>query len=75
MGAFPFTTLRRHSTKTSLRLTPNRQSISQVSQFRLCYSICCLIWAIVGYGMGQIRTLARFTWIANWAVFINLMIM
>lgn len=25
--------------------------------------------------MGQIRTLARFTWLANWAVFINLLIM
>ncbi|KAF3764763.1 hypothetical protein M406DRAFT_356659 [Cryphonectria parasitica EP155] len=25
--------------------------------------------------MGQIRTLSRFTWLANWAVFINLLIM
>ncbi|KUI54668.1 N amino acid transport system protein [Cytospora mali] len=53
----------------------NGQSISQVSKFGLCYSICCLIWAIVGYAMGQIRTLNRFTWLANWAVFINLMVM
>ncbi|KAJ4424393.1 hypothetical protein N0V82_000913 [Gnomoniopsis sp. IMI 355080] len=53
----------------------NGQSISQVSKFRLCYSICCLIWALVGFGMGQIRTLARFTWLANWSVFINLLVM
>lgn len=46
-----------------------------MSKFRLCYSICCFIWAVVGYVMGQIRTLARFTWIANWAVFLNLMVM
>lgn len=53
----------------------NGQSITQVSKFRLCYSICCLIWAIAGYVMGQIRTLNRFTWLANWAVFINLTVM
>lgn len=53
----------------------NGQSISQVSKFRLCYSVCCLIWALVGYAMGQIRTLNRFTWLANWAVFINLTVM
>lgn len=53
----------------------NGQSISQVSKFGLCYSICCLIWAIIGYAMGQIRTLNKFTWLANWAVFINLMVM
>lgn len=53
----------------------NGQSISQVSKFRLCYSLCCLIWALAGYAMGQIRTLNKFTWLANWAVFINLMVM
>ncbi|ROV94988.1 hypothetical protein VMCG_08297 [Cytospora schulzeri] len=53
----------------------NGMSISQVSKFKLCYSVCCLIWAIVGYAMGQIRTLNKFTWLANWAVFINLMVM
>lgn len=53
----------------------NGQSISQVSKFRLCYSVCCLIWALAGYAMGQIRTLNKFTWLANWAVFINLMVM
>lgn len=53
----------------------NGQSLTQVSKFRLCYSVCCLIWALVGYAMGQIRTLNKFTWLANWAVFINLMVM
>jgi Transmembrane amino acid transporter protein len=53
----------------------NGQSISQVSKFRLCYVVCCLIWSVVGFGMGQIRTLQKFGWLANGAVFLNLMIM
>lgn len=35
----------------------NGQSISQVSKFRLCYIICCLIWCLSGFVLGQIRTL------------------
>jgi hypothetical protein len=53
----------------------NGLSISQVSQFRLCYIICCLIWAIVGFGLGQIRTLNSFGWLANVSVVLNLIIM
>ncbi|OCK74730.1 oligopeptide transporter protein [Lepidopterella palustris CBS 459.81] len=53
----------------------NGQAISQVSKFRLCYAVCCLIWAICGFGLGQVRTLQRFGWLANVAIWINLMIM
>lgn len=53
----------------------NGQSLSQVSKFKLCYVVCCLIWAIVGFGLGQVRTLQKFGWLANVAVFMNLMIM
>jgi len=37
----------------------NGQSISQVSKFRLCYIVCCLIWALAGFVVGQIRTLNK----------------
>jgi hypothetical protein len=37
----------------------NGQSISQVSKFRLCYVVCCLIWALAGFVLGQIRTLNK----------------
>ena len=53
----------------------NGQAISQVSKFKLCYAICCLIWAICGYCIGQIRTLQKFGILANAAVFINVFIM
>lgn len=33
------------------------------------------MWALSGFVLGQIRTLQRFTWLANAAVFINLAIM
>jgi hypothetical protein len=35
----------------------NGQAISQVSQFKLCYAVCCILFTIVGFGVGQIRNL------------------
>ncbi|OCL03282.1 amino acid transporter [Glonium stellatum] len=53
----------------------NGQALSQVSKFRLCYAVCCLIWAICGFAIGQVRTLQRFGWLANLAIWINLITM
>jgi hypothetical protein len=53
----------------------NGQALSQVSKFRLCYAICCLIWALCGFGVGQVRTLRRYGWLAIFAVWLNLLIM
>ena len=53
----------------------NGQALSQVAKFKLCYAVCCLIWALVGFGVGQVRTLQKYGWLANAAVFVNLMIM
>ncbi|GAM86915.1 hypothetical protein ANO11243_049360 [Dothideomycetidae sp. 11243] len=33
------------------------QNISQMSKFRLCYAVCPLLFVIVGFFLGQIRTL------------------
>jgi hypothetical protein len=50
-------------------------SVSQVSIGQdgkngngLCYIVCMLIIAILGMVLGQIRTLQRFGWLANFAV-------
>lgn len=51
----------------------NGQSLSQIAKFRLCYAICCLIWAIVGFGVGQVRTLKNYGWLANSAIWINVL--
>lgn len=53
----------------------NGQALSQMSKFRLCYAVCCLIWAIAGFVIGQVRTLQKFGILANVAVFFNVMIM
>jgi hypothetical protein len=53
----------------------NGQALSQVSQFKLCYAVCCLLWALCGFGLGQVRTLQKFGILANCAVFLNLLIM
>jgi hypothetical protein len=50
------------------------QGISQVSKFRLCYSVCCVVFVIVGYFIGQVRTLRNYGWLANSAVFLNLLV-
>lgn len=53
----------------------NGQALSQVTKFKLCYAVCCLIWAILGFAVGQVRTLQKYGILANVAVFINLLIM
>jgi hypothetical protein len=51
------------------------QALSQVSKFKLCYAVCCLIWALIGCVLGQVRTLQKFGVLANAAVFLNLLVM
>ena len=53
----------------------NGEALSEVSKFKLCYAICCLVWALAGFLLGQVRTLQKFGWLANFAVWINLLIM
>jgi hypothetical protein len=58
----------------------NGQSISQISQgpnggAGLCFVACLVIFMAAGFVLGQIRTLQRFAWIANLAVWINVLIM
>lgn len=53
----------------------NGEALSEAAKFKLCYAICCLVWALAGFVLGQIRTLQKFTWLANVAVFLNLTIM
>ena len=53
----------------------NGEALSEVAKFKLCYAICCLVWALAGFLLGQIRTLQKYGWLANAAIWINLMIM
>ena len=50
------------------------QNISQVSQFRLCYIVCPLLFVIAGFFMTQIRTLRNYGLVANAAVWLNLLV-
>ncbi|KAK4692319.1 hypothetical protein P7C71_g4858, partial [Lecanoromycetidae sp. Uapishka_2] len=50
------------------------QNISQVSKFRLCYIICPLLFVIAGFFMTQIRTLKNYGLVANFAVWLNLLV-
>ena len=53
----------------------NGEALSEASKFKLCYAVCCLVWALAGFFLGQIRTLQKFGWLANFAIWINLLIM
>lgn len=52
----------------------NGQALSQVSKFKLCYAICCLVFALAGFFLGQVRTLQKYGWLANAAIWINVFI-
>ncbi|KAK3368691.1 transmembrane amino acid transporter [Podospora didyma] len=56
------------------------QSVSQISQGPLhdpglCFVVCLVIVTVIGFFLGQIRTLQRFAWLATSAVFLNLVIL
>ena len=59
----------------ALIIISNGEALSEASKFKLCYAVCCLVWALAGFFVGQIRTLQKFGWLANFAVWINLLIM
>lgn len=52
----------------------NGQALSQAAKFKLCYAICILVLVLAGMIIGQVRTLQKFGWLANFAVWINLLI-
>ncbi|KZT01290.1 uncharacterized protein LAESUDRAFT_731380 [Laetiporus sulphureus 93-53] len=52
----------------------NGQSLSQITKAHLCFAVCIVIWAGVGMVIGQIRTLKSYGWLANSAVWVNLLI-
>lgn len=59
----------------SLCILSNGQAISQVSKGSICFIACLIIYTVAGMFLGQIRTLQRFGWFANFAIWINLMIL
>nr|CBX33324.1 oligopeptide transporter protein [uncultured eukaryote] len=52
----------------------NAQSLSQISMGKLCFVVGLVIWMAVGMFLGQIRSLKNYSWIANFAVWFNLLI-
>lgn len=58
----------------SILILSNGQSISQVSKGNLCFIACLVVFMAAGMIIGQIRTLQRFGWLANFAIWINVLI-
>jgi len=50
------------------------QALSQMSKLKLCFSICVFIWPLVGMVLGQIRTLQKFGYLANFAIWLNVLV-
>lgn len=58
----------------------NGQAIYLISQgpaqnAGLCFIACLVIFMAAGFIMGQIRTLQRFSWFANFAIWLNVITM
>ncbi|TVY37033.1 N amino acid transport system protein [Lachnellula subtilissima] len=58
-----------------LIIVSNGEALSQAAKFKLCFAICCLVWTLAGFFFGQVRTLQKFGWLANAAVWINVICM
>ncbi|KAG9239710.1 putative N amino acid transport system protein [Amylocarpus encephaloides] len=59
----------------SALILSNGQSISQISKGSICFIACLVIFMAAGFVLGQIRTLQRFSWLANFAIWLNLLIL
>ncbi|KAG1824774.1 transmembrane amino acid transporter protein-domain-containing protein [Suillus subaureus] len=53
----------------------NGQGLSQMAKFKLCFSICNVVWALAGMILGQIRTLQKFGKVANVSIWLNVMVL
>ncbi|KAF8553096.1 hypothetical protein OG21DRAFT_1414934 [Imleria badia] len=49
----------------------NGQGLSQMAQFKLCFSVCNIVWTLAGMIIGQIRTLQKFGGVANISIWLN----
>lgn len=54
-----------------LIILSNGQGLSQMSKFKLCFTVCNIVWMLAGMLLGQIRTLRKFGWVANFAIWLN----
>lgn len=52
----------------------NGQGLSQIAKGNVCFSALCVIWTVVGMIIGQIRTLRNFGWLANGAIWLNVVV-
>lgn len=62
-------------------IVTNGQSLSQMAakgpeldQNGACFIVLCFVWAIAGMLLGQIRTLQRLGWLANLAIWLNIIV-
>ncbi|KAH7925976.1 hypothetical protein BV22DRAFT_1033370 [Leucogyrophana mollusca] len=53
----------------------NGQGLSQMAKFRLCFSVCNVVWTLGGMILGQIRTLQKFGHLANLAIWMNVLVL
>lgn len=52
----------------------NGQGLYQVAKKKVCFAVMVVVWALAGMVVGQIRTLRRFGFLSNLAIWMNLFI-
>ncbi|KAG2036564.1 transmembrane amino acid transporter protein-domain-containing protein [Suillus americanus] len=53
----------------------NGQGLSQMAKFKLCFSVCNVVWTLAGMILGQIRTLQKFGKVANLSIWLNITVL
>ncbi|KAF9221171.1 hypothetical protein BS17DRAFT_712478 [Gyrodon lividus] len=57
----------------ALIILGNGMGLSQMVKFKLCFSVCNVVWTLAGMILGQIRTLQKFGWVANFSIWLNIL--
>lgn len=52
----------------------NGQGLYQVAQEKVCFAVMVLVWALAGMIVGQIKSLQRFGFLANIAIWMNMFV-
>ena len=58
----------------SVIILGNGQGLSQITKGKGCYTVLILVWSLAGMIIGQIRSLQRFGFLANLAIWMNVFV-
>jgi hypothetical protein len=53
----------------------NAQTLGALAKYKVCFSVLCIVWMLVGMIGGQIKSLRNFAWFANCNIWLNVVVL